>query len=524
MRPRTPAGRGGTRRAYGYHKHMSQFRFLSGTGPRAGRRCRRRSRLLPVALAVALGAGPLGPVAPAAAQNLPDLGEASQADLSPAEERRIGEEIMRQIRRDPAYVDDPEVTEYVQRLGDQLAGARAGRGQSFEFFVVRDPQVNAFALPGGHIGLHTGLLLTAQTESELASVVAHEIAHVVQHHMARMVSKQNQLQIASMAAFALALLAARSSPQVAQAAAIASQAAPLQASLSYSRDFEREADRVGFQLLDGAGFDVQGAPDFFERLQRSSRLYENNAPGYLRSHPITTERIADMQNRAQESRLRQRPDSVEFGLVRAKLRAEADRPEETVAHFRELLRERRFASESAARYGYATALLRAKDAGAAAAELERVRRGGLHHPMLETLAARIRSAAGDPADAVAILAAAHARYSGNLGVSYAYAGALQAAGRHREALDVLTDIARRDPRNPKAYEMQARSFSALGRRAEQHRMLAEVYLLQGSVPAAIEQLQLAQRAGDGDFYVLSAVDARLRELRRMRDEELRAKK
>ncbi|MCL4798405.1 MAG: M48 family metalloprotease [Burkholderiales bacterium] len=484
---------------------------------------RRCGRALPAVLAVALAVAPLGYAPPAAAQNLPDLGDASQADLSPGEERRIGEAIMRDIRRDPAYVDDPEVSAYVQRLGDRLAGGYAGGTQSFEFFVIRDPQVNAFALPGGHIGLHTGLLLTAQTESELASVVAHEIAHVVQRHMARMVTKQNQLQLASMAAFALALLAARSSPQVAQAAAIASQAAPLQAALGYSRDFEREADRVGFQMLESAGYDAQGAPDFFERLQRSTRLYENNAPGYLRSHPITTERIADMQNRAQEARVRQRADSIEFGLVRAKLRAEVDRPEEAVTHFRELLRDRRFSSEQAARYGYATALLRAKDTSAAA-EVERVRLAGLQHPMLETLAARVKSAAGDDAGAVALLAAAYARYPQNLGVGYAYASALQAAGRHREALEALAEVARLDPRAAKAYEMRARSFSALGLRTEQHRMLAEVYLLQGSVPAAIEQLQLAQRAGDADFYVLSAVDARLRELRRMRDEELRAKR
>jgi predicted Zn-dependent protease len=355
-------------------------------------------------------------------------------------------------------------------------------------------------------------------------VVAHEIAHVTQRHMARMVTKQNQLQIASLAAFALALLAARSSPQVAQAAAIASQAAPLQAALGYSRDFEREADRVGFQMLEGAGYDVQGSADFFERLQRSTRLYENNAPGYLRTHPITTERISDMQNRAQESRARQRVDSVEFGLVRAKLRAEVDRPEDAVAFFRELLRERRFGSEAAARYGYAAALLRTKELGAAAAEVERVRSAGLQHPMVETLAARIKSAAGDHAGAAAILAGARARFPGDLGVGYAYVSELQAVGRHREALEALPDLARRDGRNAKAYEMQARSYSALGKRAEQHRMLAEMYLLQGSVPAAIEQLQLAQKAGDADFYVLSAVDARLRELRRMREEEIRARK
>jgi predicted Zn-dependent protease len=462
--------------------------------------------------------------APAPAQNLPDLGESAQSALSAADEREIGDSIMREIRGDPDYIDDPDITAYVQSLGRRLANAASAESRHYDFFVIRNPQVNAFALPGGHIGIHSGLILTAQTESELASVVAHEIGHVVQRHLARMVDKQNQLQIASIAGLALAILAAGTSPEVAQAAAVASQAGPLQAALSYNRDFEREADRVGFQILSDSGFDVHGMPAFFERMQRSTRLYENNAPGYLRTHPLTSERIADMQNRALDSRFRQRPDSVEFSLVRAKLRAESGSAEEATAFFRDAIEERRFANEAATRYGYAAALLRDKQPKVASSEVAAARQAGLRHPMLETLAARVKLAEGDRAGVIEILTAARAKYPESMGVAYDYADALLSVKRARESLDLLIQLSKQNPDDPKLYEMQARAYSELGKRADQHRALAEMYLLKGSLPAAIEQLRLAQKAGDADFYVLSAVDARLRELQGRYDSELRRRR
>jgi beta-barrel assembly-enhancing protease len=459
--------------------------------------------------------------APAPAPNLPDLGESSQAALSEADEREIGASIMSEIRSDPDYVEDPEITAYVQALGQRLANVAPVEHRHFVFFVLRNPQVNAFALPGGYIGVHTGLILTTQTESELASVLAHELGHQVQHHMSRMVDKQNQLQILSMAGLALALLAASANPELGQAAAVASQAAPLQAALSYSRDFEREADRVGFQILKDAGFDVHGMPTFFERLQRSSRLNEDNAPAYLHTHPLTSDRIADMGNRALDERFRQVRDSVEYGLVRAKIRAETGSPEQAEAFFREALKDRRFADEVAVHYGYADALVRGKQIDLAAAEVKAARQAGLQHPMLDTLAARVKLGAGDRDGAIAILTAARARYPESLGVAYAYADALLSAGRAREALDVLVPLAKQNPDDPKVYEMQAHAYSDLGKHAEQHRALAEMYMLKGSLPAAIEQLRLAQQAGDADFYVLSAVDARLREFQKRHQAELK---
>jgi predicted Zn-dependent protease len=470
-----------------------------------------------VALALVPGPG-------ARAQSLPDLGESAQAELTPQAERRLGDSLMREIRRDPDYVSDAEVDDYVQQVGFRLVAASPEPHRHFEFFVVRDRTVNAFALPGGYIGVHTGLLLAAQTESEFASVLAHELAHVLQRHLARQYEAQSKASTMSLVAFALAVLAARSSPQAAEAGIAAAQAAPAAIFLSYSRDFEREADRVGFQILEASGYDTAGMPAFFERLQKATRLYENNAPAYLRTHPLTTERIADMQNRQAAAPYRQRPDSHEFQLVRAKLRAADGEPQEAVTFFRTALAERRFADEAAARYGYAAALARAKDFKAADAEISALRKTAPPHPMYETLAARIRAAAGDFAGAERILAAAGQAHPDVLAIKYDRAEILQRLGRDKEAAALLDDLRRRRPGDPQIYRTLAKSYAALGARTQQHRALAEAYYLQGSVPAAIEQLQFAQAAADSDFYTLSAIDARLRELKRIQVEELKDRK
>ncbi len=278
-------------------------------------------------------AGLLWPLAMVRADGLPDLGEMERSGLSVSAEKRLGERIMLEIRRDPAYLQDPEIVGYIGQLGQRLAGHIEGARQPFEFFIVRDPMLNAFALPGGYIGVHSALILAARSESELAGVLAHEISHVTQSHLARLFGTQSQAQLASLLSLAVAVLAARSAPDVAMGAAMAGQAAVVQNQLNYSRDFEREADRFGLDLMEKAGYDTRGMGSFFERLLQFGRLYENNAPGYLRTHPLTTERITDMENRIAQKPYRQVPDSEEFGLVRAKIKAYDGTPGDAVADF-----------------------------------------------------------------------------------------------------------------------------------------------------------------------------------------------
>ena len=475
----------------------------------------RRPLALLLSLALALPAP-----APVLAADLPDLGDVAASELSPAAERKIGEQIIREIRwRDAAYLDDAEVEEYVNRLGQRLAAVSNTPGLDFDFFVVRDATLNAFALPGGFIGVHTGLILAAEGESEFASVLGHEIAHVTQRHIAQIVGKQSQSAMLMIASMLVAVLAARSNSDVSTAAIAAGQAGAIQSQLGYTRAFEREADRAGLETLDKAGLDVRGMPGFFERLQRNTRVYENNAPAYLRTHPLTTERIADMENRVAAMRYRQVPDSADFRFARAKLRANAGQPAEAVQELEDRLA--REPKDEALAYGLARALMRAGRLDEAEARLQPLRAKAAGLAWVEGLAAEIRLARNDAGGAIRILEAAQKQFPSSRSVSYALADARILGGRADVA---ATELRRRiDNRSgdPRLWQLLSRAYAALGQRTEQHRTQAEVYYLRGSLPAAIEQLEIARRASDGDFYTLSAVDARLRELKQRLLEEKR---
>lgn len=476
--------------------------------------------LLRLALAVAITG-----VSIALADDLPDLGESARAELSPQIERKLGESIMNEIRlREPSYVDDPEINDYLNRLGTRLVESSANPTGDFHFFAIRDNTVNAFAMFGGFVGMNTGTILTAQSESELAGVLAHEIAHVTQNHLARQIAKEKQNTLPSMIAMAVGILAARSNSSVAAATVTSAQAGVVQAQLAYTRDFEREADRMGYQSLEKAGFDVRGMGDFFERLQKAGRLYENNAPVYLRSHPLTVERISDMQNRTQDSPYRQVVSSLDFHLVRAKLRAQMGTPREAVIEFETQLREKKYGSQAAANYGLVFALMRSKDAPAAQRAIEGLRALKVASPIIAGLAAEIRASLGDLPAAQAIYRDALQRFPQSKALVYGYAESLFAGRQYDQALPFLESQLQLNFADYKLYGLQAKTYSAMGKRLQQHRAQAESYLLQGQLGQAVEQLQFAQQASDGNFYEQSAVDARLRELRKLQTEEARRKR
>ncbi len=464
------------------------------------------------ALLLCLALAQLAPAPAALAQGLPDLGDPSQVTLSPDQERRIGEEIMREIRADPAYLDDAEITDYLNALGYRLASG-SGTRQEFEFFAVRDSAINAFALPGGFIGVHTGLLVASQSESELASVLAHEIAHVTQKHLARMIAGQKSNQITSLVALAVAILAARSNSQISSAAMATAQAMTVQSQLNFTREHEREADRIGLQILEESGLDVRGMPAFFERMQRGTRLYETSAPAYLRTHPLTYERIADIQNRTQALPYRQVADSPEFQILRAKVQAAEGAPREAVKFFEGNLAERKYASEMAQRYGLTAALLRAKEPARAARELAVLRKGFPAHPAVETLGGQVLQADGKTAAALDLYRQALKNYPQYRALVYGYADALIQDRQYGAALAFIAPHLQVQRGDARLYQLQGRAYAGEGKRLLQHQSLAEAYVRQGNLPGAIDQLQLATKAGDGDFYQLSAVEARLRELR-----------
>jgi predicted Zn-dependent protease len=490
-----------------------------------------RPRITAFAAAFLISAQSL--LAPAAAQNLPNLGGSEREDLSPIMERKLGEQIMRDIRRDRDYLNDAPTLEYLNGFGNSLVAARpevrGEAGYDFFFFPVRDPSLNAFALPGGFIGVHSGLMLAAQSESELASVLAHEIGHVSQRHIARMLGNQKQDMLIPLAAMVLGALAASKSPDLAMASMMGGQGYAIQRQLNFSRDAEREADRVGLQILGEGGFDTSGMVAFFGRLQNASRNYNDGAPAYLQSHPLTTERIADIQSRIRDQRYKQRADSIEFQLIRARLRVLQDPSaqglrDSAVAFENQLLLKSRVQT-AAAKYGLSMIALRQDDPKKALALVDEARTAALKDSApIAALAIEARMAGGQPAEALKQAQAARAAFPVSRGFAMQYADALIASGRNDDAVDFLRDQAQLYRSDIDVQDHLAKAYSAQGRQALQHLALAESYALKGALPAALDQLQIARRASDASFYDQSIIDAREREFQERRREELKESK
>ena len=477
-------------------------------------------------LAVALALTPLPPVpvvAGASAQTLPDLGDSSQTNFSPMQERKLGETIIRQLRASGAYINDPEVNDYLNELGHRLVAASKDVKQDFEFFGVPDPQVNAFALPGGYVGVHTGLILLTQTESELAGVLAHEITHVTQHHMARALNAQRDSMLMSLAGLALAILAARgsgaSSGDRASAAIAATQALTLQNQLNFTRENEYEADRIGFQRLDAAGFDVTAMATFMERMQRAFRFVEGNAPTYLRTHPITYERIAEAQGRAEGHPYRQVTSSLDFHLVRALVRSYQGDARDAVAFFDDALVERKYNSEAAVHYGLVASLLRARDYPRAKKELAILEKLVPQHPMVDAIAGHVMLDSGDINGAIKRFEAGVIRYPNKMQLVYDYPDALLQAGRNDEAAQFIERQIARFPGDGPLQLLAARAYAAQNKQMLAHRHQGEYYAWQGNLKGAIDQFEIASKSKDGDFYQASVVDTRLRALKREASEQ-----
>jgi predicted Zn-dependent protease len=464
--------------------------------------------------------------APAAGANLPRLGDAGSEELTPAAERRIGEAIMRDIRREGASLEDIELHQMLNQFASRLTATSAASGFSFEFFFVPDASLNAFALPGGFIGVHTGLWAAAQSESEVASVLAHEIGHVTQRHIARMLSAQRQSSVWQIASLVLAALAARSNPNAAIGAITLGMGAQQDAMLSFSRDAEREADRTGLAILSEAGFEPTGMVAFFTRLQQATRLYESNAPGYLRTHPLTVERIADMQNRVRQERYRQRADSIEFRLSQARVRALLDPSADGLRRARQQIerqiKEQRSGDELAAWFALATlAIAQAEPQAAQRAFSEIAKRLPQSHPFIDRLHIEHRQLTGGPLAARDAAQSAMTKWPEALAIRVRYAQALLDTRQFQEARSFLEAQTQFTRTEPKVWELLAKAHAGLGNNGAAHQASAEQYALLGGWLGAIEQLQLARRSPDLDFFAGSKVDARLRELQAIYQQEQR---
>ncbi len=467
-------------------------------------------------------------IAPAAlhAQALPNLGGSEGEELSPLTERKLGEQVMNNIRRDPDYVDDAVTLDFLNQFGGALLSAtpdaRGDAGYDYFFFAVRDPSLNAFALPGGFIGVHTGLVLAAQTESELASVLAHEIGHVSQRHIARMVGAQKKDSLLPMVGLLLAALAARTSPDLAAAAMMGGSGLAAQRQLSFGRDAEREADRIGVSILNGGGFELNGMVSFFGRLQAAGRNRSDRVPSYLLTHPLTTERMADVDARIRTLPYRQRVDSIDFSFLKARLRVLQDESpqglRDAATLFGEQLKQGARAQALGARFGLAMIALRQRDAARAQTLVDEIRaevdRKPAYpmSPLLKSLDIELQMAVRRPAQALALATEGRLRFPLSRALSMQYAEALLANGKRDDAVAFLRDQAQLYRLDAGVQRALARAYAETGRQAQQHMALAEYYALTGALPSALEQLRIARTAPDASFYDQAIIDAREREL------------
>lgn len=471
-------------------------------------------------LCVALAAPALPVTAWAQPVGLPSMGAASSAELSPMLERSLGEAIMSQGRRDPTYVDDPELSQYLTTMGRKLAAFAPGAVPEVEMFGVRDPEINAFAMPGGFIGVNTGLIVSSGSESELAAVLAHEIGHVVQRHIARGMTQQSQNSMVMLASLAGALLAALAGGggNLAMGVAAFGQAAAINRQLGFSRDAEREADRAGFTMLTKAGYDAEGMAQMFSRLMNASRLNEGAGGGsWASTHPLSIERMSDVQNRVRSLPPSRHVDSDDFWYVRAKMRVVQGRDAVSLRSATQQLQDEAQAlsgvRRSAAYYGLALQAFQRNNLDEAERQLGLAAADGRESAQMARLSVDIALARKDNRRALDLAQAATKRWPEQRALGIAYASALQSNGRHAEAQDYLrAKIKQWGSDEPSLYQMLAHSEERTGKPVQARRDLARYYVLTGAFAAAESQLQQA-RGMSSDFYEQSQIDVQIKEVK-----------
>jgi predicted Zn-dependent protease len=501
----------------------------------------------PALLALALATAPVQ--APLAQVRLPALGESASEDFSVGTERRIGEQIMREIRRDPAYLDDPVLHEYLQSIWQPLLAAARARGDiepdvdrqfAWESFLVLDRSVNAFALPGGFVGVHLGLIsLTASTD-ELASVIAHELSHVTQRHIARNVVSSQRSSMIGLAAILLGVLAATrgGSADVANAAIMGGQGVAAQAQLNFSRDMEREADRLGYGVLAAAGFSTIGMAEMFEKLDSANRINDSGAFPYLRSHPLTVDRMSEARSRAIFNASGSAAAPLRHATLQMRARVLADTNPQTLRRLERQaagvpgapLRDRVAAAYAGALSAlllreHALAERLAGDALALAATA--TPREPQAERVVQLLQVQVRLSRGDAPAALQALDSLATDARGRAALLLRAQALLDLQRQNGSADAALRDITESlqtwvadHPLDAAAWGLLGHTADAIGLKLRAMRAAAEEQAALGDLNGAIDRLRAAQAAARGaagrDFIEASVIDARLRELQSQR--------
>ena len=448
---------------------------------------------------------------------LPDLGDYSETIIGAHEEAIIGSQILQQVQQSNTVIHDVEIEDYLYNLTDQLVRASDFSGSSLKFFIVDDSSINAFAMLGGVIGVHTGLILSANSESELASVLSHEIAHVTQRHIARLVGKLQKDSFKSYLGLGLALLLARSNPELAKGALVVSQALGVQTVLDFTRENEKEADRVGLKILHKAGFDARGSIDFFKTLQRGSQYSIGAAPSFLRTHPITSDRISDIENRLTEYPYRQRLDDPSFHFVKGKIRVFLQDKKSIKKQLEINIKNKSYVSELGERFALAYAYLLNENFKDAEREMVWLKNTNIKNPMIDQLDIEILIKKGDINAAYSSLKKALKKYPNYRAFVYELANYFIETKSADEAIKFLQSYVMIFKTDPELYKLLAKAYSLNGKKLLQYENLAESFYYRYNLQEAIVQMDMAVRSRDGNFYEKSRVESRLKQLQKEKE-------
>lgn len=442
--------------------------------------------------------------------DLPDMGDSSGTIISPAEEKELGEAFFRSLHSQVEINQDAEVQAYIQNIGQKLVANSDGSGLPFHFFVVMENDINAFAGPGGYIGVNSGLIVLSEAESELASVLAHEIAHVSQRHLYRAAEAAGRLSVPTMAAMLAALLLGSQSPALGQAAIMAVMGSNVQFQIDFTRENEMEADRVGMQTLQQSKFDPRSMPAFFERLQQSSRYYGKDIPEFLRTHPVTASRIADTRGRADAYPYKQYSDSLEYQLIKAKLRVIGGGANaEAAKYFQARLTQGTAEQRTVAQYGAGLSALKSQKYAEAEAIFQKLVKQYPNQSHFATALARTALEAKNYRLALERFQSLTNQFPENEAIKLEYVTALVRADEPEKAKKNLLDMPYNSHRLPVYYELLAQAYGDLKQPAESHRYLAEHYYAMGQIQDAIGQIRLAQRSKGLDAHLSAILRERL---------------
>ncbi|HEX7046548.1 MAG TPA: M48 family metalloprotease [Gammaproteobacteria bacterium] len=458
---------------------------------------------------------PLLAVPPAFAQGgrfaLPDLGSGGISIIAGTREEAIGRSIVNELRRADLILDDPEITEYIQNVGSRLvAGADNGK-TDFSFFVIKDDSINAFALPGGYIGVHSGLILRTNSESELASVLAHEVAHVTQRHIARRFDASSSMGLKSLAILlgAIALAASGADGDDVSGAMMLGQGLAIQEQINFTRTQEYEADHVGMSILARSGFDPEGMVNFFETMQRMQRIRNSRMPEFLSTHPLSVSRVTDAAQRIQAmDNIGTVRESRAYPLMKARLAVLSGDAPLLSAGAGDAPR----AKTAPARYARALALLEDGEAETAAAILRELRGEDDSITHYHIGLGRALMAAGRIDGAIKVMEHAGQLFPVNVPVGLAHAEALRRAGRAEDALNLLRDLFNRRAPEPENIRVMAQTAADAGAMAESHYYMGEYYLRLGDLHSGRIQLQLAVDNADPASNDYLQYNARLQEV------------